>query len=45
MLGILILQRNLLFIFTNLSINGMNTHQKVIYFGMLTKGYARAFEL
>ena len=37
MLGILILQKNLLFKYKNLSINGINTHRKVIYFGMLTK--------
>ena len=44
-LGILILQRNLQFTFKNLSINGINTHHKVIYFGMVTKGNSRASEL
>ena len=45
MLCILIIQKNLLFTFTNLSINGMNTHGKVISFGRFKKGNSRAVEL
>ena len=45
MLGIPILQKHLLFKYKNLSINGINTHRKVIYSGMLTKDMSMAFEL
>ena len=45
MLGISIPQKNLLFTFTNLSISGINTHWKVIYFGMVRKGLSRAFQM
>ena len=38
-LGISILQKNLLFTFTNLSNSGINKHRKVTHIGMLRKGF------